>query len=115
MSPTFSSCRWKKTDGPVLESMCPAITAGPGSPGAVPSAYQPASSKLGGMSLPLSSSPSGSRSVVRWMAEIFSCVGGLVAGATAGAWVGGGDGDGVADRDGDGLSQAPAAPMSAPD
>ena len=44
LAPTRSSPRRKNTAGPVVESTWPAMIAGPISPGAGPSAYQPARS-----------------------------------------------------------------------
>src|SRR6185369_11851102 len=65
--------------------MCPAMTAGPTSPGLVPSAYHPASLKLGVARVPSVRRVSCSRSVLTKILGIRSAVGapwtGLVAGA----------------------------------
>src|SRR5579884_2633490 len=58
-SPGLSSLTSKKTAGPLKESTCPAITAGPSWPGTGLPVYQPASVRfVGGCSAPEPSRPS---------------------------------------------------------
>ena len=57
LSPITIRLRRKKTPGP-FQSMCPAMTEGPSSPGVGDPVYQPAGNPFGGTSrLPSSSSP----------------------------------------------------------